>query len=158
MLFWAALASFVLFCGAQFAPCLSTSMLFQSPLPSGSLGCDSYGGDVDVQWNVSATSLTDYRFQAFSTKACCDILQVYDGASGVLLRGFGLRFRFTSDMTVSASGFRIEYSAPRALSYCFGSFNFSLSGEGEFGCQGFAPHSDIQWLFSSPVEHYFPSN
>ena len=122
-------------------------------------GCSSYADSSVVEWDVQSPSLMDFIFPSFDTEACCDVVEVIDGTLNDVLgtyrgqalpppfRSRHLRFRFSSDETLTYLGFQVNHYPPKEYSFCFGAYNFTLGASGRFGCDGSASGATIEWLY-----------
>jgi len=148
----------------------SSSHSFQLTDQEGDFGCDGYGDDVTVSWEIVV--LTGYiiqlRFNTFYTENGYDYVTVYDGpdASYASLGSYSGAFRpppltstsnylyvvLNSDASINRSGFSASYSSifvGNSGSNCFSNNNYNLTGtDGNVGCNGYANNVAVSWAIT----------
>ena len=155
----------------QYVPCRTGFNSFVVTVPNGTFGCSSYEDASVVEWDVRSDLLIDFVFALFATEACCDKLEVIKGDSSVVLGTFSgnslpqsfssahLRFRFSSDETLTDSGFQVTYQSKAdysfVRSFCPGPSNLTLGSSGLFGCKSASPGSTSQWWYPPGPDGFF---
>lgn len=136
----------------------------------GDFGCDGYSNSVSVTWDISvAVGMSiELSFQSFDTEHNYDWVTIYDGPlttnttlgrySGTTIpppvqsSGHVVTVVFTSDSSVSRTGFSAEYtavSAPPVQADCSTSRTQNLNtNDGTFGCDGYSNSVTMTWYIT----------